>query len=306
MKSSRRVLCIGAVLVDIVCSMPAFPLPGEGVVATDVVKTLGGCAFNNARTISQLGGSCFLMAPVGNGMYADFVRKGLKDAGLEALEVGGQIDSGACVCIVEPSGERTMLTMPGIDRRYQDVWFDSIDANDFACAIVGGYEIEGQGGDSIVSFLESHPQLPFYYAPGPRILGVGSEKTERINALRPVWHLNDQEALAFAGVGSIEEAGLHIARGCNNVAIITAGAEGCYVFDGVGGSILHVSTKAIRPLDTVGAGDAHVGALAAARSAGYSWEEAARLANEVSGAVCGVPGATMSDEEFERAGLPRL
>lgn len=302
MAGAARILCIGAVMVDLVCQMPSFPKPGEGMVATDVVKSLGGCAFNNARAISQLGGDCFLMAPVGTGLYADFVRKRLREHGIEAFDVEGGADNGACMCVVDPSGERTMLTMPGIDRHFEEAWFDDLDASEFAAAIVGGYEVEGEGGEAIVSFLERNPQLPLYYAPGPRINGVGKEKTGRINVLRPVWHLNDLEALSYTGCSTLEDAARAIAGQCDNVVVVTAGSAGSYCLEA--GEWHFVPTRPVEAVDTVGAGDAHIAAIAASRAAGYSWKDALELANRVSGAVCAVSGATMSDEEFSRSGLP--
>lgn len=300
--TSSRILCIGAVMVDLVCQMPSFPNPGEGMVADRVDKVLGGCAFNNARAISQLGGECFLMAPVGKGLYADFVRNRLHEYGIDAFEASDEIDNGACMCVVDPSGERTMLTMPGIDRHFKDAWFDSLDAYTFSAAIVGGYEVEGEGGESIVRFLEANPQLTLYYAPGPRINGVGMAKTGRINALHPIWHLNDQEAFAYTGVSSLEPAARAIYEECRNAVIITAGSDGSCVFDGI--SFSAIATNPLSVVDTVGAGDAHIAAVAAARCAGHSWSSALALANRVSGAVCCVSGATLSDEEFLAAGLP--
>ena len=83
--------------------------------------------------------------------------------------------------------------------------------------------------------------------------------------------------------------------------VVTAGAEGSHLFEGE----RHVAVPAdpMRVTDTVGAGDAHLGALTAARAAGRSWEDALALANRVAGIVCGVAGATMSDDEFAQAGL---
>ncbi|MFR1639036.1 MAG: carbohydrate kinase family protein [Eggerthellaceae bacterium] len=117
--------------------------------------------------------------------------------------------------------------------------------------------------------------------------------------MHPVWHLNDQEALAYTGRATVEEAGAAIAEKCGNAVVITAGGRRASVrrWAACGGFC-----RAVDVVDTVGAGDAHLGALTAARAAGHSWEDALALANRVAGAVCGVEGSTLTDEAFARTG----
>ena len=179
-------------------------------------------------------------------------------------------------------------------------WFDRVEAARFGCGFASGYEVEGPGGDAIISFFEDHPSIELYYAPGPRVCGVGAQKTARINALHPVWHLNDQEALAYTGSATLEEAGAAIVEECGNAVVITAGKDGAHLF--VDGRHAVISAGLVDVVDTVGAGDAHLGALTAARAAGRSWEDALALANRVAGAVCGVEGSTLADEAFARTG----
>ena len=82
--------------------------------------------------------------------------------------------------------------------------------------------------------------------------------------------------------------------------MITAGKDGAHLF--VDGRHAVISAGLVDVVDTVGAGDAHLGALTAARAAGRSWEDALELANRVAGAVCGVEGSTLADEAFARTG----
>lgn len=299
--SPSAVLAVGAIMVDMVCRVPRLPRSGEGIVADEVRATVGGCAFNAANVLRQLGAPYRLFAPVGDGVFAGFAERELAGRGLEALRVPDGRDNGGCVCFVEPDGERTMLTMPGIDRYFEPAWFEDVDVTRYGCGLASGYEVEGAGGDAIVGFFEQHPELPLFYAPGPRIMGVGAEKTERINALHPVWHLNDLEARTYTGLDVLEEAGYALARECGNAVVVTAGAEGAHLFED--GRHVLVPTEPVEVVDTVGAGDAHLGALAAARMAGRTWEDALALANRVAGAVCGVRGATLPDDVFEQMGI---
>lgn len=298
--SQPAVLAIGAIMVDMVCQVERLPRSGEGIVVQESHATVGGCAFNAANVLRQLGAPHELFAPVGSGIFSGFVQRELDARGLVAPHFAGR-DSGGCVCFVEPSGERTMVTLPGIERHFERSWFDQVDASRFGCGFVSGYEVEGPGGHAIISFFEDHPSLQFFYAPGPRIVGVGPEKTSRINALHPVWHLNDQEALTYTQCATVEEAGAAITGQCGNVVIITAGAKGAHLFEGERHVVVPV--QPVEVADTIGAGDAHLGALTAARAAGWVWEDALVLANRVAAVVCSVHGPTLTDGAFAQTGI---
>lgn len=296
----NAVLAVGAIMVDMVCTVERLPMSGEGVVVDDTRVVVGGCAFNAANVLRQLGAPHELFAPVGSGIFAGFVDRELDARHLKAPHFDAR-DSGGCVCFVEPGGERTMVTLPGIERHFESAWFECIDSTRFGCGFASGYEVEGAGGDAIISFFEAHPDIEFFYAPGPRVVGVGRAKTERINALHPVWHLNDQEALSYTGCATLDEAGMAIADECGNAVVITAGSDGAHLFEG--GRHVVVRALPVEVVDTIGAGDAHLGALTAARMTGRSWEESIQLANRVAAAVCGVQGSTLDDEAFVQTGL---
>lgn len=296
------VLAVGAIMVDMVCRVLRLPVSGEGIVVEESHATVGGCAYNSANVLCQLGAPYELFAPVGSGIFAGFVERELRERELVAPRFEER-DSGGCVCFVEPGGERTMVTLPGIERFFAREWFEQVDAARFCCGFASGYEIEGSGGNAIIGFFEEHPSIEFYYAPGPRVRGVAADadKLARINALHPVWHLNDREALAYTGCSTVEEAGRAVAAECGNAVIVTAGSEGAHLF--ADGRHVLVPAEPVDAVDTIGAGDAHLGALTAARAAGRSWEDALALANRVAGAVCSVRGATLSDDEFAQTGL---
>ena len=249
MGEGKAVLAVGAIMVDMLCQVPRLPRSGEGIVVEESRAVVGGCAFNAANVLRQLGAPYELFAPVGCGIFAGFVERELRERGLEAPRFDDR-DSGGCMCFVEPGGERTMVTLPGIERHFVRAWFDRVEAARFGCGFASGYEVEGPGGDAIISFCEDHPAIELYYAPGPRVCGVGAQKTARINALHPVWHLNDQEALAYTGRATVEEAGAAIAEECGNAVVITAGKDGAHLF--AGGKHAVVPDEPVEVVDTVG------------------------------------------------------
>ena len=297
MEKPRHILSIGALIVDLVCEVGQLPQSGCGEVVKNYQMSLGGSEANAANVIRQLGPAlgvrCTLLAPVGHGLFASFVHRQLLQNGFEPFVVQTSLDNGACVIMVEPSGERTMLTLPGIERAFDPAWFDSLQPQLYSAALTSGYELDGPGGEPILSFLEANPRILFYYAPGPCIQSVSPSKVARINALSPVWHLNDMEARTYTGLDDLLKAGEKILAECNNAVVITEGAVGAHLFDRVGH--FFIPSRPVKPIDTIGAGDAHLGALIAARSQGATWEESLQLANRIAAAVCLQKGALLPD-----------
>ena len=145
---------------------------------------------------------------------------------------------------------------------------------------------------------EANRQLQVYYAPGPRICQIEGKRQERIFRLHPVIHLNEGEALLFTGEEHYEDAAERLFEKCKNTVIITLGGKGSYLYQKAEGQL--IPSKEVRAVDTIGAGDSHIGTVIALRSKGKDCQEAVRLANQVSAMVVGVKGPTLTEEEFTK------
>lgn len=343
---------------------------GQGMFAGFVEQRLAELGLEAFRPPSNCGNSalpsteagvCTDGLPTKTGILAEAAAPSTTNIPASFSE-SAQHDSGACVCFVEPDGQRTMVTLPGIERHFRDEWFAELDAEcadsqAFSCALASGFEIGGAGGRAIVRFFERHPSLPLFFGPGPLLPTFPQELIDRMNALHPIWHLNDQEALAFTGCETLEEAGRQLADAAGNVCVITAGPKGSYAFfpetvvsassaacassgatfaNRVASPAERVVPRAIdavsapraaifevpgavsasdtfpereevarrifvpsmpvppsRIADTIGAGDTHLGALAAAYARGLSWEDALATANEAAARVVQLPGGML-------------
>lgn len=294
----KKNLIIGAAMLDIVMQMERLPRTGEDVYAMSQDMTVGGCAYNVADIQKHFQVPYTLFAPVGTGIYADIIRKKLEETGHESPIHSKVRDNGYCLCMVEADGERTFLTLPGIECRFEKEWFAQVDPKEYDSVYVCGYEIEGDGGEAIIEFLEENKHLHVYYAPGPRICQIKKERHERILKLHPVLHLNEGEALQFTGEEDYENAAEQLFGKCGNAVIITLGEKGCYLYQSGVGEL--IPSQKAQVVDTIGAGDTHIGAFIALRSKGKDCREAVALANRVSAMVVGVQGPTLTEEEFKR------
>lgn len=293
-----KCLIIGAAILDIIMEIHRLPKSGEDVYAKNQNMTVGGCAYNAADILKHFRINHTFFAPVGTGMYAGFIEEELKKSGHVSAVKSTEMDNGYCLCLVEADGERTFLTLPGIECHFEKKWFDALNGDEYHSAYVSGYELEGEGGSAILDFLEKYPHITVYYAPGPRITYISEEKRTRMASLSPVLHLNEMEALTYTGKAAIEDAAVVLEKETGNTVIITMGSQGVYLME-QGKSHVIPSQKAV-VVDTIGAGDSHIGAIMAMRTLGRDFESAIRIANKVSAMVVGVKGPTLSTEEFEK------
>lgn len=295
----KKCLVIGAAMLDIVVKMERLPKSGEDMYMDSQEMTVGGCAYNVADILKHFHIPYTLFAPVGRGVYAEIIEKQLIKNGHTSF-IRAEQDNGYCMCIVESNGERTFLTLPGVECKFKKQWFEKIKADEYDSVYICGYEIEGEGGESIIEFLEEHPEMTVYYAPGPRITYIDREKHNRIMRLHPIIHLNDKEAFDFIQKDTIENAAIELYNHSQNAVIITLGAEGAYLKTKEGKIIPSQKVKAI---DTIGAGDSHIGTIIAMRKNGADFENAVKIANKVSAFVVGVAGPTLTTEEFLKGGF---
>ena len=176
MGEGKAVLAVGAIMVDMLCQVPRLPRSGEGIVVEESRAVVGGCAFNAANVLRQLGAPYELFAPVGCGIFAGFVERELRERRLEAPRFDDR-DSGGCMCFVEPrrrahdghaAGHRSAISCAHGST--------VVEAARFWLWVRERLRGGRAGRRRIISFFEDHPPIELYYAPGPRVCGVGAQK----------------------------------------------------------------------------------------------------------------------------------
>ena len=301
----KKILVIGSTVADIIINLDFLPTTAQDVHVKSQSMSLGGCAHNVADMIRHFGVPYTLFSPVGTGLYGDFVRNQLASKGLASPMPTPDMANGCCYCFVEESGERTFIVDHGAEYLFYKEWFDMLNLSKLQCAYICGLEIEDKTGSTIVDFLETSG-LPVFYSPGPRICLIDDALMERIFALRPILHLNEDEICRYTGCVAISDAAAVLHKKTQNTIIITNGANGAYYFDGTAGGegLVHVApVPAEKIVDTIGAGDGHCGAVMAGLSMGLSMYDAIAKANAASSLVVSNKGGVLSDEEFKAGGI---
>ncbi|MGF6376489.1 sugar/nucleoside kinase (ribokinase family) [Clostridiales Family XIII bacterium PM5-7] len=295
----KKVLVIGSTVADIVINLDRLPTTAEDINIVSQEMALGGCAYNVSSTIRHFGVPYILFSPIGTGIYGDFIRNQLAAKGLASKMPTPNQANGCCYCFVEASGERTFVCDHGAEYLFQKEWFEALNMDKISRAYICGLEIEDKTGDVIVSFLEENPGLPIIFAPGPRICHIDTQLMERIFAMHPMIHLNREEVCGFTGIDHLEEATKALFAQTGNTVVVTNGADGAYYYDGI--EMIRVApAKVGKVVDTIGAGDSHVGTIISCLENGMSMYDAIKQANAVSALVVERKGATLTDEEFNQ------
>lgn len=304
--SFKNIMVLGSTCVDIIINIDHLPKTEEDIHPSGQSLALGGCAYNVASMIRLFRAPVTLVSPVGTGFYGEYVEKELNRRGFEVkIHVPDQ-DNGCCYCLVEKSGERTFMSCHGAEYTFRKEWMEPFRAASYDMYYVCGLEIEEPTGMALIEYLEEQLDgrkvaengKELFYAPGPRGIRIPREKTERLYALHPVLHINELEAAELSGCREVAEAAEALFSLTRNTVIITLGDKGTYCRERTG-TVCNVAGFPTAVKDTIGAGDAHIGAVMACLSMGFSYPEAIRRANLAAAKVVSVAGASLSQEEFE-------
>ena len=166
---------------------------------------------------------------------------------------------------------------------------------------IAGYQVCGKSGEIISQWLktvENVEEKHIFFAPGPMITAIESETMENLFALKPILHINEAEAKGYTEQENVEEAVRALYEKSGNLVFVTLGAEGTLFYDGK--EMRRVASVKTNVVDTVGAGDSHIGAIIAGMSKGMKVEDAVLLANRTAAAIVGTSGPVMDLEEFQK------
>lgn len=295
----KKTLVIGSTVADMVIKIPSLPKAGEDINIITQSRKLGGCAYNVAHILNLTKTPFILCSPVGTGIYGDFVLSELEKANIQPFVRVSDMENGCCYCIVDNQGERTFLSHHGAEYTFKKEWMKSVNMDEVDSFYVCGLELEEPSGVEIVEFLEEHKNLTVYFAPGPRINNIPSDLIKRVFELNPITHLNQKELTSFTKKDKIEDAILKLYKLTKNKIIVTLGKKGASFIEK--DTIFTIPGVPAKIDDTIGAGDAHFGAIIAGIKYGTSMELAIRRANLISSAVVSVSGSLITLEQFNKA-----
>lgn len=309
----KKTLFFGSTVVDVVIYVNELPSSGEDCNVLSQKMQIGGCAFNASEMSRHLHSPYTLLSPVGQGVFGDFIMGEFTKRDIPCFKRLETMQNGCCYNIVERNGERTFMAVHGAEYVFDQSWMEGVQVEDYDSAYVCGLELEEDTGKNIVEWLENNfTGRKIYFAVSSRIMHVQKDLLRRMLLLKPILHMNDMEARLLSNCATVQDAARWLYERTQNTVIITCNSEGCYIFGkevaqetGAGDTPVGLMMDAYKTIaiDSIGAGDAHLGALIALRKQGLSWINAIDKANRIASEVVGVEGATLSDDQFGKLEL---
>ena len=291
MDSMRGIAVVGSINADLLVTLERHPQPGETVLGRTMTVLPGGKGANQAVAAALLGADVMMVGAVGTDSHAVTALSALDSAGVD-LQAVQRIDGGTGVAIVEVSddGENTIVVLPGANAAVTPALVAASEAAIRAAAVV---VVQGElPADATAEAVRlASGRAIINLAP---VIAVDREVLLRADPLI----VNEHEgALLLTQLGGAE-AGDHAAvvaglLACGFASVVmTLGAAGALLSDG--GAVRAVPAPQVHAVDTTGAGDAFVGALAARLATGGSLDDAVRVAVRVGSYAVQRPGAQPS------------
>jgi ribokinase len=294
MAKRPRLTVLGSLNMDISVTVPRLPAPGATVLGSAAVFTPGGKGANQAVAAARLGGDVRMAGCVGGDDFGRRLLAALREAEVnaEGVRVVDDVPTGLAMISVDRAGENIITVAPGANHEVR--------AADAAAAAGGPH-------DALV--ISAEVPVPAIRAALARAHGTlcvlnlapVPEQAAAIVADGVEWLVvNESEAGAVLGrpvdgLKDAAQAAAELAAAGARRAVVTAGAHGA-ALAGPDGGPLTIEAFDVKTVDTVGAGDTFVAALAVTLAVGIPAAEAVRAA--------AAAGATAATRPGAQAGMP--
>jgi ribokinase len=273
----NRIICVGSMNMDLVVYSATLPRPGETVFGTTLVSSPGGKGLNQAVAARRLGAAVAFVGNIGRDPTGDEIAAFLASEGIDTSGIG-RIDgmpSGAAVIVVDAHAQNQIVIIPGANMLWQPGALDRLRPTR-GDIVISQFEIP----DAIViaAFKRARAEGALTILNAAPARGMPKD----LLALVDILVVNEVELAAVSGVDlnaddivAVTVAALALA-GPNLAVVATLGAKGAVVVEH--NAVRRIEGLRVLAIDTAGAGDCFIGAMAAALVRGDTLVSATRIA----------------------------
>ncbi len=292
---SIKVYCIGDLMLDVVAQIPTTPHELHlGNDTRTIISTHGGGAGGNvASWLAVLGNDVTMVGRIGNDTAGSAITAEFDALGISYGQIVKEgLHTGVVVCLVDPSGERTMLADNGANAGLDVSDLPALDGVD--AIYLSGYAplapLSREGVLEMVRTINSRG-IPIIFDPATvgGMQGVPVEEILSWCALMDAVIMNEEEAIYLSGLSDLESA-LNFFVELTPRAIIKRGSAGAIGLER-GGQIISVAAKNSTVVDTTGAGDAFAAGFIHAFTGRLDFSYAMEQASAVAGHCVAIVGA---------------
>jgi len=274
-----RVFVTGSINMDVVATATRHPKVGETVAGNAVHYFPGGKGANQAVAAAKLGASTALIGRLGTDAFGQQLRTFLAAQGVDLALVKDTAGTHSGTAIITiANADNTIVVVPGANAL--------VSADDVAAPVLA------KGDVAVSQFEIPQPAISAFFKraraagattilnPAPAI-ACSPELFDLVDILI----LNETELGFFTRAelhdndapDRFVEAARRLQTGANGIICVTLGRRGVLAL--VGGEASMIAGRAVKAVDTTGAGDCFVGALAAQLAGGAVICDALNYAN---------------------------
>lgn len=267
-----RVLIVGSANMDLVLRTERLPTPGETVAGSDYFEAFGGKGANQAVAAARAGARVALVAAVGEDAFGRACAEQYRREGLDLthLKIAEDRPTGVAMILVDAEGRNMIAVNPGANAALTEADIAAIPEEVFAAARVVAVQLEIPLATARAALARGRRAGAFTIlnpAPAP-LARLDRELLGLADLIAP----NEIEAERLTGVAVTDDASAASAAaaleaaGAVGAVLITLGARGSFLRApawGLGTEGKLFPAPSVKAVDTVAAGDAFIGALAA-------------------------------------------
>lgn len=276
-----RLVQLSSVVVDHIYQIETIPTPGEEAIVYDDMLTAGG-AFNAMVAAHRCGMPVAYAGMLGTGPFSDLVADALKREVIEVLRRRSKDrDQGCCTVLIDREGERSFVTSTNLDGAVSEAELAALPIRNQDWLLLSGYTLAYPGSSAaMTAWLQSGKVSRLVFDPSPMVDRLPPHSLAAARAAAHWITTNRREAMMITGAKGAQDAALALAadRPPDGGAVVRDGANGCLLAN-TKGEVTHLAAHEVTPIDTNGAGDAHIGAFIAMCARGEEPVQAARIAN---------------------------
>jgi ribokinase len=293
-KPNYKVAVVGSLNVDYIASVEQLPAAGETVAAARFIRQFGGKGANQAVAAARQGARVALIGCVGDDNDGASYRRRLSAEHISSagISTARSFPTGVALIAVDKKGENMIVVSSGANGAMSPLLIRTSKTQiATARTLLLQFEVPMPAVIEAIR-VANRANVPVVLNPSPLREGFPWSSCALDTLV-----VNSGEARAIFGP-SLKKAAIlrrRLARWQIQRLVITRGSRPTVCLDAEGRT--EIATLAVKPVDTVGAGDAFAGAYAARRAEGLDAVSAIRYANCAGALATLKPGA--------QEGIPR-